>query len=106
MNLILKIWELPNQDATYVQQNSYAFVRYNNDSDGRTLLLAVTNQITNDVEMKGVKATGFKPNDKICNLVTVTTDNQAPDCLVVSAGLTVDILIKAGGLPKIYTRSN
>jgi hypothetical protein len=56
--------------------------------------------------MKGVKATGFKPNDKICNLVTLSTDNQAPECLTVTADLSVDISINAGGLPKIYAKSN
>ena len=96
---------MQSQDGLYVKENEYVFARYNNDSDGRSLLLALTNQIKNDVSMTGVKVVGFKANQKICNLVMDPTSQDGDDCLTVSANMTVDISIKAGGLPKIYAIS-
>lgn len=79
----------------------YAFVRYNDNKDGKSLLIALTNQIKQDINMTGVDISkAFTAGDKICDTVT-----DPKDCLTVSAEGKVDIILKIGGAPKVYAKA-
>jgi hypothetical protein len=93
---------LAEQDTVNVDTNQYAFVRYNNPTDGKSMLIALTNQIKQDITIKGADVSkAFTAGDKICDTVTTTP----ADCLTVGPKGLVDITIKAGGLPKVYMKS-
>ena len=66
------------------------------------MLIALTNQIKKDITIKkAVVSKAFAAGAKICDMVTP----GAKDCLTVGQDGSVDISIKAGGLPKVYMLS-
>lgn len=85
-----------------VDVNQYAFVRYNDNKDGKSLLIFLTNQTNVKISITGVDVSkAFSPGDKICDLITTTPQ----DCQTVSQDGKVDLSVEISGLPKVYGKS-
>ena len=93
---------MKNQDTVNVDQFQYGFVRYNDNKDGKSLLIFLTNQIDVKISVAAVDVSNaFSAGDKICDLITATP----VDCLTVSPDGKVDLSIEINGLPKVYGKS-